>query len=202
MSIGILNRLRNEHRNINGLLRILERQLASIKDGDRPDYRLMYDIAYYLTYYPDRYHHPFEDMIFARLAELRPEFSSVVAGIERQHHQIALKGSNLRDLIGEIIDGLIVSREILLHTGIGYINAYRVHMQNEEGNLFNILPVNLNAADWIVQNSAYYRQHDPVFSEEVSREYQHLRDSITAEGAGHWPWKEVAARSCLACSSK
>lgn len=202
MSIEILNHLRNEHRNINGLLHILKRQLASIKVGDRPDYCLMYDIAQYLTYYPDRYHHPFEDMIFARLAELRPEFSTVVAGIERQHHQIAFGGSKLRDLIGEIIDGLIVSREILLHTGIGYINAYRVHMQNEEDNLFDILPVNLNAADWIVLNSAFHWQIDPVFSEEVSREYQHLRDCITAEGAGHWPWKEVLASSCPACSSK
>ena len=200
MSIEVLNRLRDEHRNINGLLRILERQLASITRGDRPDYRLMYDITHYLSYYPDRYHHPYEDLLLSRLAELRPELSTAVTGIKKEHYQIASEGSRLRNLIGEIIDGLFVSRDELLQSGAAYVDCYRRHMQTEDDRLFTVMPVTLKPVDWVVLVSAFHWQPVPVFSEEASREYQHLRDSISTQGAGAWPWKSVSGNTCPACS--
>lgn len=200
MTVETLKHLENEHRNINGLLNILERQFASIRDGDRPDYRLMYEIAHYLTYYPDRYHHPFEDLLYARLAKSRPALKNIVDLIGKQHQQIACEGGKLRDLIGEIIDGQAVPRKLLISTGFNYINNYRAHMLTEEDCLFNALPTALQPADWMVLVSSFHWQPDPVFSEQVSREYQHLKDSISAAGAGQWPWDEVSANSCPACS--
>ncbi len=201
MSSRIMNHLREGQRNINSLLSILERQLAGIRGGDKPDYRLMYDIAHYLTYYPDRYHHPCEDMIFARLSDVREDLAAVAGNIEKQHHQLAREGGMLRDLIGEIIDGSVVPREVLLSLGANYINAYRLHMHTEETKLFCELPGSLQASDWMILNSVFHWLPDPVFSEEATREYQHLRESINAEGAGEWPWSDVGTRSCYACSS-
>lgn len=201
MSKEILNHLGNEHLNINSLLRILERQFESIKKGDRPDYFLMHDIARYLTYYADHYHHPFEDMIYARLSAKRPEYSTVTARIEKQHQQIALKGGDLRDLIGGIIRGSVFSREIIYNDGIDYIDIYRIHMQTEEDELFEPLSVHLTAADWMVLTSSFQWRPDPINSDEVSREYQHLRECITEEGAGEWPWRECLVKSCPVCSS-
>lgn len=201
MKTHVLDHLRDGQRNINSLLRILERQFISIKAGVTPDYRLMYDIAHYLTYYPDRYHHPYEDLVFRHLAGLRPELSTVVAEIEQQHHHIACEGRRLRDFISEIIDGSVVPRELLIDTGTGYINAYRAHMQTEEDRLLDVLQNTLKSADWPVFNFALRQQPDPVFSEEVSREYQHLRDCISAEGAGDWPWARVKTGSCPVCCS-
>lgn len=200
MSSDIINRLRDEHRNINGLLRILERQLAGIRQGDRPDYHLMYDISHYLTYYPDHYHHPFEDLVFARLAELQPELSAEVADIEKKHHQLVYDGGRLCYLIGEIIDGLFVSRAKLLRSGTAYIESYREHLQAEEDGLFNVLADTLKPADRVVLISTFHWQPDAVFSEDASREYYHLREAISAQGAGDWPWKNVSMNSCTACS--
>lgn len=201
MSIQVLTRLRSDHQNIKGLLHILRRQLDSIGRGDKPDYHLMYDIVHYLTYYPDRYHHPFEDLLFARLAELRPDLVSKVEESEQHHRQIARAGGRLRAMIGAIIDGLVVSRDKLSRTGSAYINGYVEHMQIEENELFDIVPGALKPADWLVLISAYHWQPDPVFSEEISREYRHLRECITAAGAGPWPWSEVMTSSCPVCSN-
>lgn len=200
MSERILNRLRDDHRNINGLLRILGRQLTGIRRGDRPDYRLMYDIVHYLTYYPDRFHHPFEDVMFARLIRRRPEFATLVDGIEKEHQQIATEGCKLRVLIGEIIDGLVVPRDALLQAGAAYVNTYRVHMQTEEDELFDALADSFQPADWMVLTSVFHWQPDPVFSGEASREYSHLRDCISAEGAGTWPWNDIDSHTCAVCS--
>ena len=197
----ILNHLSNEHLNISSLLYILERQLQSIKDGDKPDYFLMHDITCYLTYYSDHYHHPFEDMIYTRLAEKQREFSPVVERVEKQHRQIALKGNGLRELINGIIRGSIFSRENIFNDGIDYINSYRAHMQTEEDELFGPLSEHLIAADWMVLISIFQWRPDPVYSDEVSREYQHLKDSIKDGGAGDWPWKESLVNSCPVCSS-
>jgi hemerythrin-like domain-containing protein len=41
--------------------------------GEQPDCDLMLDIFYYMTHYPDRFHHPKEDFAFARV--MRPQES-------------------------------------------------------------------------------------------------------------------------------
>jgi hemerythrin-like domain-containing protein len=201
VSKKILNHLRNEHLNINSLLRILERQLESIRIGDRPDYFLMHDIARYLTYFSDHYHHPFEDMIYTRLADKHQKFLTIVSEIGRQHHQIALKGTELRELIGGIIKGSIISRETIFGDGSGYINIYRSHMQTEEEELFGPLSANLTPGDWEDLISTFQWRPDPINADDVSREYQNLKEYITSEGAGEWPWRECSINSCPVCSN-
>lgn len=201
MSREILNHLINQHRNIEGLLRILERQLASIRSGDRPDYFLMNDIIRYLTYYPDHYHHPFEDMIYACLAEKHPEYSAIVADVEGQHGRIDLRGNVLRESIDGIIRGSVISRDQIYNDGMDYIELYREHMQTEEDDLFDALSINLEPADWTALTESFQWLPDPISADEVQREYIYLKECITREGAGTWPWKECLTGSCPVCSS-
>lgn len=197
MTTPVLN-LQREHRNLGALLRILDRQLQSIGDGNRPDYHLMYEILHYLTYYSDRYHHPYEDRLFTRLAERRPEWAMRVEKLADQHRRIASEGNRLRCRIGEIIDGSVVSRNELLHTGRSYVSEYREHIQ-VENDLLDVMAAALEEPDWMELLGTCYREIDPVFSDEAGREYRHLRECITAEGAGNWPWQDVAGQSCPAC---
>jgi hypothetical protein len=54
--------LRQEHRNISALLRTLEWQVAAFKNDSQPDPGLF-------PGFPDLYHHPKEDLVFAKLRE-------------------------------------------------------------------------------------------------------------------------------------
>ena len=63
----IMERLSQEHRNIERLLTILERELEVFDRGGRPDYEVIGAIISYFELYPEVYHHPQEDVVFAKL---------------------------------------------------------------------------------------------------------------------------------------
>ena len=54
----IIERLSQEHRNIEKLLAILERELVVFDRGDRPDYEVIRAVISYFELYPEVYHHP------------------------------------------------------------------------------------------------------------------------------------------------
>jgi hemerythrin-like domain-containing protein len=58
-----------EHVNFARLLDLLEAQVATFHRAERPNYDLMGNIVYYLRSFADRFHHPREDVAFARLVE-------------------------------------------------------------------------------------------------------------------------------------
>ena len=68
----VIEILRQEHRNIEKLLRVLERELSLFDRGERPDYEVIHAVIDYFTDYPDSCHHPKEDMIFERLKCVTP----------------------------------------------------------------------------------------------------------------------------------
>ena len=60
-----IDKLQSEHTDFAKLLDLLEAQIGLFHRGEQPDYNLMLDIFYYMTHYPDRFHHPKEDLAFA-----------------------------------------------------------------------------------------------------------------------------------------
>ena len=46
---------------------VLERELEIFDRGDRPDYEVIRAIISYFELYPDLYHHPQEELVFAKL---------------------------------------------------------------------------------------------------------------------------------------
>ena len=67
----IIERLSQEHRNIEKLLAVLERELEVFDRGDRPDYEVIRAVISYFEVYPEVYHHPQEDQVLAKLRDAR-----------------------------------------------------------------------------------------------------------------------------------
>ena len=63
----IIETLREEHRNIEELLLVLEHELSVFDRNERPDYEVIQGVIRYFEDYPDCCHHPKEDMIFEKL---------------------------------------------------------------------------------------------------------------------------------------
>ena len=53
-----------EHANYRRLLDLLRSETERFTAGGQPDYELMSDVVHYMTQYPDRFHHPREDVAF------------------------------------------------------------------------------------------------------------------------------------------
>ena len=79
----IIERLSQEHRNIERLLAILERELQVFDRGDRPDYRVISAVISYFELYPEVYHHPQEDLVFAKLKIRDPAAAAKVGDLAR-----------------------------------------------------------------------------------------------------------------------
>jgi hemerythrin-like domain-containing protein len=63
---GLIEILRQEHRNIEKLLFVLEREVGVFARGDRPDYEVVHALITYFQVYPDEYHDPLEDLVIRR----------------------------------------------------------------------------------------------------------------------------------------
>ena len=83
----ILRRLHEDHANLWRILAILERQIAVMDRGDRPDLDIVQgSIEYFLTY-PDLRHHPLENRVLTRLQAKDPRASEPFTGLEAEHRE-------------------------------------------------------------------------------------------------------------------
>src|SRR6266702_8060631 len=104
----IIERLSQEHRNIEKLLAILERELEVFDRGDRPDYEVIRAVISYFEVYPEVYHHPQEDLVFARLKTRDPAAASKVGDPAREHQ----KGGERLRRVAHAIDSVLAGREV------------------------------------------------------------------------------------------
>jgi hypothetical protein len=81
----IIDFLRQEHRNIEKLLLVLEHELSLFVRGERPDYEVIRAVIAYFEVYPDVYHHPQEDIVFKRLKARDPAAAESVGDLAADH---------------------------------------------------------------------------------------------------------------------
>jgi hemerythrin-like domain-containing protein len=79
--------LRQEHRNIERLLRVLEQELSVFDRGNRPDYEVVLGVIDYFKDYPDSCHRPKEDMIFGKLKSRVPVAAANIGDLETEHQE-------------------------------------------------------------------------------------------------------------------
>jgi hemerythrin-like domain-containing protein len=81
----IIERLCREHRNVERLLAVLERELEVFKRGGHPDYEVVRAVIRYFEVYPEMYHHPQEDLVFAKLKIRDPAAAAKVGNLALEH---------------------------------------------------------------------------------------------------------------------
>ena len=82
----VIDRLSQEHRNVEMLLSILERELEIFDRSGRPDYEVIRAIISYFEVYTEVYHHPQEDLVLAKL-ENRDSAAAKKVGCLALEHQ-------------------------------------------------------------------------------------------------------------------
>lgn len=200
MTHSALERLQQDHYQIESLLNVLEHQIAAVDRGDRPDYALMYQVLHYLTYYPDRYHHVFEDLLFERLVSRRTDLKPVIETLAGQHETLTDQGVQLRSLLESVLNDLPVARPDLVRQGQAYLATYWQHLECEETDVFPALIDSLTQADWVTLLTRFEWRADPLFAAEADREYDLLAETLKAMGADPTLLHEQRAATCPACS--
>jgi hemerythrin-like domain-containing protein len=181
-----IDKLQSEHTDFAKLLDLLEAQIGLFHRGEQLDYNLMLDIFYYMTHYPDRFHHPKEDLAFARLAERDSSTRLAVEELARQHRVIAASGSRFLDNLNAALAGAMLTRESVEIPGLEYVTFYRSHMKMEERELFPIARTLLRDDDWAQIGVAIESTEDPLFGPQVEKRFRTIHQQIA----------RVAGRGC------
>ncbi|MFO1112230.1 MAG: hemerythrin domain-containing protein [Bradyrhizobium sp.] len=174
----IIERLSGEHRNIERLLAILERELEVFGRGDRPDYEVIRAILSYFEVYPEVYHHPQEDLVFARLKTRDPAAAAKVGDLAGEHR----KGAESLRRVVQVVDNVLAGQEILRQDVEaiirGFVEHERRHMKMEDRDFFPAAVKALRPQDWKEIASAVTSRKDPLFSDAAEERFEMVRAHI------------------------
>ncbi|MBR0776807.1 hemerythrin domain-containing protein [Bradyrhizobium diazoefficiens] len=174
----IIERLSREHRNIETLLTVLERELEVFDRGDRPDYEVIRAIISYFELYPEVYHHPQEDLVFAKLKRRDPAAAARVGNLALEHQ----KGSERLRRVAHAVDSVLADQDILRQNVDkvvrDFIESQRHHIMMEDRDFFPAALEALEPQDWTEIASASNGPEDPLFSEAAEETFDELRARI------------------------
>jgi hemerythrin-like domain-containing protein len=170
-----------EHSYFHQLLGLLRREVDVFHGGGQPNYELMVDIVTYLREYSDRFHHPREDVAFARLAKHCPDLLLVLARLEQEHRVIAGAGEALGTLIQAVIGGAVIRRAELEVAAATYLVYYGNHIAKEEEDVLPRAAKMLTPQDWDAVRNSVRPGPDPLFGPDPQERYRELRRRIALE---------------------
>ena len=177
MTARLLSELVDDHNNMRKLLGILERQRDVFTAGGHPDWDLLEDITEYCLDYPDRYHHPKEDLVFQKIRERNTERAKGAGNFIAQHAKLAAEAQAFAKALKAIRLETEVPRERLTALLFDFVETYRTHMAMEEEFFFPAADLTLTAADWHTIRAEAAR-FDPLFGGEVHDRFKNLRAEI------------------------
>ena len=174
----VIEVLRQEHRNIEKLLRVLEQELSIFDRGDRPNYEVVVGIFDYFKDYPGSCHHPKEDMIFNKLKSRNPAAAAKIGDLRIEHVEEA---SRLRRA-AQAVERVLADQD-LLHETVDeiirdFIEHERQHMKMEEQIFFPAAVKALRPKDWADIALKLADRRDPLNGPDLEQKFSLLRRKI------------------------
>src|ERR1700737_4537146 len=175
----IIERLSQEHSKSEKLLAIIERELEVFGRGDRPDYEVIRAVIGYFEVYPEVYHHPQEDLVFAKLRTRDPVAASKVGDLAHEHH----KGAERLRRVAHAVENVLADREVLRQTVDTIVRDFiaheRRHMMMEDRDFFPAALMALKPQDWTeIASAVTGHKDDPLFSDVAEERFDALRAHI------------------------
>lgn len=180
MATAVIETLLREHRDLELLLAALGRQIDLFAEGGRPDYDVVRGVADYLLEYPDRCHHPKEDIVFAQLLEAHPHRALELSGLARDHRALRQKAEWLADTVNALLGDSDIPRATIVAVARSYLRAQRQHMWEEEQHYFPLVGRLLSESDWLAIEGEFARQSDDAHARRAEHEFARLREKLLA----------------------
>src|SRR5215467_1294188 len=170
--------LRQEHRNIESLLCVLERELSVFDRGERPDYEVVLAVIDYFKGYPDSCHHPREDMIVEKLKVRDPVAAATIGDLEAEHQE----GTKRLRRVGQAVERVLSDQDLVRQNVDDiirdFINHERRHMAMEERVVFPAALKALRAEDWADIALKLADRYDPFYQPGFEEKFNTLQRNI------------------------
>jgi hemerythrin-like domain-containing protein len=173
--IAILSR---EHANITALVKALEENIDRFELGEKIDFDILTAIAEYFLSFPDLYHHPKEDLVFAKLKERDPAAVEKIGNLREEHEEIARRTREFANGVAAILGEAQVPRDSFSRWARNFIEQQRNHVVMEERHFFPAAQAALTAEDWAEIEEKMQTPDDPLFGDDVAEPFEILREDI------------------------
>ena len=174
----ILRRLHEDHANLWRILAILERQIALMEQGDRPDLDIVQgSIEYFLTY-PDLRHHPLENRVLVRLQAKDPRAAEPFTGLEAEHREQSETLRRIAAVTFQVVQDPAMARQGYVGMLRSFVAAQRDHVRREEESFFPAAERILDETDWAKLDKEVPAMVDPLFDDRTERRFGSLRHEL------------------------
>ena len=168
----VMQQLHDDHRNVERLLDFIRDQAS--KERTEADFEAMHQVMHYLTHYPDVFHHPREDLVFARLLERDPSCYMAVEKLKQEHERLAVDGAQLRQRLYDKLRGRRLQWPTLSRQLHDYAGLLQQHMELEERSVFPLAKLLLADRDWDSLSRQIRQREDPLFGTVAAMPYSSL----------------------------
>ena len=176
--IGIIEDLRQDHRNIEKLLRILERELSVFDRGDRPDYEVVLAVISYFKDYPDSCHHPKEDIVVEKFRARYPVAAAAIGDLEAEHREGARRLRRVAQAVERVLSDQDLLRQTIDDIIRDFINYERQHIAMEESVVFPAVLNTLRPEDWADITLKLTHRLGPISQPDFEEKFSTLRRNI------------------------
>ena len=176
--IEILEVLHQEHRNIEKLLRVLERELSVFDRGDRPDYEVVLAVIDYFKDYPDSCHHPKEDIIVGKFKARNPIAAATIGDLEAEHREGARRLRRVAQAVESVLSDQDLLRQTIDDIIRDFISHERQHMAMEERVVFPAVLNALGPEDWADIALQLADRYGPLSQADFEEKFSTLRRNI------------------------
>jgi hemerythrin-like domain-containing protein len=178
MGTALLQRLNNDHKNIARILFCFRAQIRGYEDPESsPNNAQISNILDYITYVPERWHHPIEDLIFTRLLARSPPHPEHIKAVLREHEDLERLTEELKAAFEQVAMDITVPVAHLYRTAALYLSRQLLHLDAEETVLFPMAEELLTEEDWS-ELDELAEEALASFDESTKIEYDKLRDTI------------------------
>lgn len=171
------------------LLNMMEHELTLFDKAERPDYEIFQAIADYFLGFPDRCHHPKEDVLLERMKERDPAWCRAAVELDAEHRNLARLALDFSQAVHNVLNDAEVPRSAFHRVARQFIDCQRRHMQFEEEVFFPAAIETLTPEDW-ARIERETPAADPLFGDVGASRFGNLRERLL-----RWKRHDAAARA-------
>jgi len=175
---GIIDSLRSDHSRMTKLLDALERQIGTFEEGGLLDFEIVDGVLHYCRSYPDRHHHPLEDLVFDSLKRRNAAAAAEVGDLRREHAKLAVATVAFAEVLDAVEQDTPMEREELVSAARTFLSAYRHHIMMEEKHFFPAAERNLTPEDWRIIGQQLVPAADPLFERREDQRFDAIYEDI------------------------
>jgi hemerythrin-like domain-containing protein len=178
----IQRQLHVDHHHIKRLLNCLSTEISCYDFNSQraADLDVILSALDYFHSYPDKWHHPAEDIIFDRLLAKDVKESRLIEQLKHEHIDIVSETNKLLELFDMVANDCIVTADELLGSAHHFIALQRKHLEKENEFVYPLMDKLFTTEEWKAIESEVKIQDDPLFKKPTKKSFEDLYQYIIA----------------------